>query len=267
MRSTVFNTADDVGTRIHQRLGAREAGIAHTGGGADAQSALLVLASVGVRLALLDVLDGDKTDALEGVVDHQQLFDAVLVQKLLGDIETDADAHRDHVLGHQLPHRLLRIGGEAHVAVGQDADQLAIRLHHRDAGDAVTLHHAERILQRLVGPDGQRVHHHARLVLLHQAHFVGLALDVEVAVHDADAARLRHRDRQTRFRHRVHGGGDQRNVQRDERSKPRPGVGLGRQDRGGSGRKEDVIKRQRLAKLHVCSRAKFWGRNMTLSPP
>ena len=59
-------------------------------------------------------------------IDDQQLFDAVLVQQPLGLVLVDVLLHRDQVVaGHQLVDLLRRIGGEAHVAVGQDADQPA----------------------------------------------------------------------------------------------------------------------------------------------
>ena len=112
----------------------------------------------------------------------------------------DAFAHGDQlVLGHQLGDALARIGGEAHVAVGEDADQLAgaavaAALDHRNAGDAVLLHQLERVGQRRVGVDGERVDHHAGFELLDLAHLLGLLVGLEVAVDDADAAGLRHGD-------------------------------------------------------------------------
>ena len=49
--------------------------------------------------------------------------DAMLMQQALGFVLADALAHGDElVLGHQLGDALLRIGGKANVAVGQDAD-------------------------------------------------------------------------------------------------------------------------------------------------
>ena len=114
----------------------------------------------------------------------------------------DALAHGDEiVLGHQFGDALARIGGEAHVAVGQNADQLArlavaLRaLDHRNAGDAVVLHQLERLLQRRRRLDGQRVHHHAGFELLDLAHLRRLLFRLHVAVEDADAAGLRHGDR------------------------------------------------------------------------
>ena len=75
---------DDVAFRLDQRHGAGIAVLAHAGGGGDAQAAALVLAGVGIFLRLLDVLDGDQADAAIGIVHHQDLLDAVLVQQPLG---------------------------------------------------------------------------------------------------------------------------------------------------------------------------------------
>ena len=116
----------DVDPGGEQRLGPLELLAAGAGGGGDAQPAVLVLAGVRKALRLLDVLDGDQAGAAIVVVDDQQLFDAVLVQQALGLLARDVLAHRDQlVLGHQLGDRLARIAGEAHVAVGQDADEPA----------------------------------------------------------------------------------------------------------------------------------------------
>ena len=145
---------DQIDAGRDQRLGAREALVADRGGGGDAQAALLVLAGVRIGDRLLHVLDGDQADAAVLVVDHQQLLDAVLMQQPLGLVLADALAHGDElVLGHQLGDALARIGGKAHVAVGEDADQLAgfavaAAFDHRHAGDAVLLHQVERLLQR-----------------------------------------------------------------------------------------------------------------------
>jgi hypothetical protein len=88
-------------------------------------------------LGLLDVLDRDQADAAIVLIDHEKFLDAVLVQQLLGFPHRHILAHRDEaVLGHQLAHRLARVLGETHVAIGEDAAKLArlaMALHHRDA--------------------------------------------------------------------------------------------------------------------------------------
>ena len=139
---------EQVDAGVDQPLGALEAVVADAGRGGDAQAALRVLGGVRVELRLLDVLDGDQADAVAVAVDDQQLFDAVLVQQALGLVLVDVLLDRDQVFaGHQFGDLLRRIGGEAHVAVGEDADQPAgllaagaAVLDHRNAGDAVGAH-------------------------------------------------------------------------------------------------------------------------------
>ena len=117
---------DDVDLGIDQQLGAAQPVLADAGRRGGAQAALLVLAGAGELVGLLDVLDGDQADAAIVVVDHQQLLDAALVQEPLGLVRAHAFAHRDQLLlGHQRAHRRGVVGGEADVAVGQDADELA----------------------------------------------------------------------------------------------------------------------------------------------
>ena len=207
-----------------QRLGAGKALVADGGGGGDAQTALLVLAGVRIGDRLFDVLDGDQADAAILVVDHQQLLDAVLMQQPLGLLLADALAHRDQlVLGHQLGDALARILGEAHVAVGQDADQLAGHavagaLDHRNAGNAVVPSSVRAHRRSVaVGLDGERVHDHAGFELLDLADLRRLLVRVEIAVDDAEAAGLRHGDGHVGFGHRIHGGGQDRHIDRNRR--------------------------------------------------
>ena len=229
---------------VEQSLGAGEAIVAGAGRGGGAQAALVVLAGVGVELRLLDVLDGDEADAAVGVIDHQQLFDAVLVEQALGFRLVHAFAHRDQALGgHQFRNRLLLVGSESHVAVGQDADQLAGRLlDHRDAGDAVIRHQAQRVGQTGRRFDGDGIDHHAQLEPLDAADFVGLPLDIHVAVKHADTAGLSHRNGEGALGHRVHGGGHQRNPKLDRLGQPGARVGLRRQDRGFGRHQQDVVE-------------------------
>jgi hypothetical protein len=117
---------DDVDAGVHQAHRTLETGVADGRGRADQQPALVVLGGQGVSLGLLDVLDRDQADGAIGVVDDDQAFDLVLAQQLARLAGIDAFAHRDQVLaGHHRRGRDLVVALEAHVAVGQDADQLA----------------------------------------------------------------------------------------------------------------------------------------------
>ena len=137
---------DEIDPGLDELLAARIAGLAHGGRGGDPQPALLVLARIRVRDRLFDVLHRDQADAAEITVDDQELLDAVLMQEALGLPLIDVLAYCDQpVLGHQLGHFLLLVGGKAHIAVGENADKLAgatvpPALDHRNAGDVVLLH-------------------------------------------------------------------------------------------------------------------------------
>ena len=184
-------------------------------GSADAQPALIVLAGVGILQLLLDVLDRDQALQIVLIVHHQQLFHAVLVQDQLGLFQRGAHRNGDQVLlGHHVADGNVGAGLKAQVAVGEDAHQL-LALRHRHAGDLVAPHHFQRVADHLVRADGHRVHDHAALRALHLVDLAGLVGDGQIAVHNADAALLRHGDGHARLGHRVHGRREQRRVQRD----------------------------------------------------
>ncbi len=85
-----------------------------------------------------------------------------------------------------------------------------------------SLHQRERVGERRVRRDGDRVHHHAGLELLRPAAPPRPAASgVEVAVDDADAAGLRHGDGEARLGDRVHRRGDDRQVEADRARQPR----------------------------------------------
>ena len=74
---------------------------------------------------------------------------------------------------------------------------------------------------------------------------------VKVAVDDADAARLRHRDGEPRLRHRVHRRGDDRQVEADRAGQPRADVDEVRHHRAVAGTKENVVEGEALRKRCV----------------
>jgi hypothetical protein len=163
----------------------------------------------------------------------------------------DAFLDGDQTLaGHQLIDLLFRVRGETDVAIGQDADQtarIAVALDDGDAGNAVRLHQRQRVGERRVRADRHRVHHHARFEFLDLADLLGLLLGRQVAVDDAEAAGLGHRDREARLGHRVHRRGDDRNVELDLARQPRANVDLARHDERVAGLQQHVVKRECLA--------------------
>ena len=106
----------------------------------------------------------------------------------------------------------------------------------------------ERVGERRVGMDGDRVHHHAGFEFLHLAHLRGLHVGLEIAVDDADAAGLRHGDRHVRFGHRVHGRGDDRDIERDAARDARADVHFRGQDVRQAGLEQHVVEGEAFAR-------------------
>jgi hypothetical protein len=233
-----------------------------------AQPALLVLAGMGIGLRLFHVLHGDQADAAVGVVDDQQLLDAVLVQQALRLLLADAFLDGDQpFLGHQGGDRLLRVLGEAHVAVGQHADQLlGLALDHRNAGDLVAVHQGQGVGQGLVGMDGDRIDHHARFELLDPADLVGLLFDGEVLVDHAHAAGLGQGNGETPLGHRVHGRGQQRDAQLDGAGQPGARVGLVWEDCRLRRLEKDVVESKSLSEFHAYPLGGDWRRIIHIGP-
>ena len=155
--------------------------------------------------------------------------------------------------GHQLGHSLVRIGGEAHVAIGDNAGKfsraaaIAAGLDHRDTGDLIVGHELERVGEAGFGVDGHGVHHHAQFEFLHLRDLRRLRLRIEIAVDHADAAGLCHGDGKPRLGHGVHGRGDDRDMQRDGAGNAGGDVGLIRQHARSRRLDQDVVEGERNA--------------------
>ena len=159
--TTMMSTSAAISARARMR-----AVRADTGRGGDAQAAEFVLVGERVGLRLVHVLHGDQPDAAitrrRPPAASRSGVDAAGARACSG---ADVGGDGDQVLPrHQLIDLEVRVGGEAHVAVGDDADQaVGAALDHRDAADAVRRHQGFHVGQGLVGMDGERVHHHAAI--------------------------------------------------------------------------------------------------------
>ena len=244
---------EQIDAGIDQPLSALETVIADAGGGRDAKPPLSVLGGVRVQLRLLAVLDGDEADAVVVGVHDEELLDAALVQQTLGLVRVDALADRNEiVVRHQFRHLLRRIGSEADVAVGQDADEAAgdlapaaAVLDHRDAGDPIGAHQRPGIGQGSVRADGHRIDDHAGLELLDLANLLGLLYGSEIPMDDAHAASLGHGDGQAGLGDGVHGRRQDRDVELDVAGDARPDIGFTRHDFGVARLKQDVVEGER----------------------
>jgi hypothetical protein len=90
---------------------------------------------------------------------------------------------------------------------------VTVFIHDRHATDVVTLHHVQRFAHRAVLPNGNGVDNHSRFGTFHLVDLFGLALDAQVFVNHPNAALLRDGNGQRCFRHCIHGGRAERDLQ------------------------------------------------------
>ncbi len=235
---------EGVDAHVDEAGGALEEVAGGPDGSGDAETALLVFGGVGVFEFFLDVLDGDEAFELEVVIDDEEFFDAVLVQDVLGLFKGGADGHGDEVfLGHDGVDGEVGAGDEAEVAVGENADQLAV-LGDGDAGDLVAAHDLKGGGDGFFGGDGDGVDDHAGFGALDLVDLAGLLLDGEIAVDDAHAALLGHGDGEARLGDGVHGGGHERGVEGDGAGEACLRADLGGDDVRVGGDQEDIVEGQ-----------------------
>src|SRR5699024_991648 len=111
----------------------------------------------------------------------------------------------------------------------------------REPGDAELPAQGVEVLERRLGADGDGIGDAPGLGALDQVHLVGLVLDREVAVEDADAAVAGHRDRHPRLGDGVHRRARERDPQGDLPREATRGVRLGGDHVRLAGQQQDVV--------------------------
>ena len=170
----------------------------------------------------------------------------MLVQRAAGIGERDAFGHRDRILGHHVPHAAIELRLEADVAAGEDADGLSV-LHHGQTREAVRVHELERVAQRGLRLDRDRIDDHAALRLLDAPDLAGLLLDGQVLVQHTEAAVTRHDERGGGLGHRVHRGVHERHPQLDVAGQSTADIDLMGKNLAVPRLEEHVVERQGFA--------------------
>jgi len=143
--------------------------------------------------------------------------------------------------GHDVADFGHRVLDEAHVAVGDDADERA-PLDHGQPGNTVFGHDHEGLFHGHLGRHGDRSDDHAGFGLLDLLHLDALPTDGHVLVDDAHSAASGQGYGHARLGDRVHGRADERNVKANFRGQPRGHIGLIGQDFGITRDEQDVVK-------------------------
>ena len=234
-------------------------------GSTDPQRPQFIFRSQGIIGGLLEVLGRDHPAQAKVVVHHQDLFDAMMVQQrqYLVVVRILLDRNQTILGCHHLGYRGVELGFEAQVPVRHDADEV-FAFHDRNAGNAVRLGQLDDGLDGGVGSHGDRVADDAALVFLDPEHVPGLFLGRHVLVDDADAAYLRQANGQASLGDRVHGGGNDRNVEGKLAREARFQADFPRQDFGVGRLEHHVVERESLVKYphgqtHRRLNAKLYG--------
>src|SRR5690349_4000746 len=252
---------DHVDAGLDQGPGPLVRVVADTDRGGDPEPALAVLGRVRILLALGEVLDRDQPAQPAEVVDQGQLLDLVPLQQGQRVVLADADRRGDQRhLRHDVAHLDVVVGDEAHVAVGDDADQHALGVDDRQAGDAVTPAEGVDLAQGVVGAAGDRVGDHPGLGALDEVDLRGLVLQRQIAVQHADAALAGHRDRHPGLGDRVHRAGEQRDGELDVAGQTGDGVDAARHHVGLARLEQHVIEGE--TQRHQTGRPRFSRRSI-----
>ena len=142
---------DGVDTHRDQRLDPSLDVVADADRAGAPQAALTVARGVREVEALLDVLHGDQAGETAVGVDERELLDAMRLQDRLRVVERRADGSGDERVGrHELGDRTVEVGAlaEADVAVREDADEAAVGVGDRHAGELEPVHQLLGVVQQ-----------------------------------------------------------------------------------------------------------------------
>ncbi len=234
---------DHVHTRFHQQFHALFGTGTHAHRCADAQMTQRILAGFGMFAGFQDVFHGHQPAQLEFVIHHQDALDAMLVHQGARVFTAGVFAHGNQLfLGrHDVADGLIQIVFKAQVAVGDDADQL-FALNHRQTGNFVLPSQCQYIAHSHFRGNGDGVAQHATFKALDLADLRCLRLGGHVLVDDANPALLCQGNGQTRFGHRIHGGGQQRRIQVDVAGQLRAQANVAWQNIGISRNEQNVVE-------------------------
>jgi len=236
---------DDVHLRVDECAGAIESFFTDADRCAAAQTSERIFRRKRIAPGLLNVFDGDEAFEVAVLIDDEKFLDAMLVKNFARLLERRTDRSRDEIFfRHALRDRKIEARFESQIAIGENADEFSIRVGHRDAGDLVLLHHLHRLGDRLPRTHRHRIDDHPRFRALHLVDLFGLTIDRHVLVDDAEAAVLRHRDREAGFGDRIHRRGEDGDVQPDVAREACGNIDEIRVKVGLGGPQQHIVKRQ-----------------------
>ena len=244
---------DHVDAGVNELLDAFFRALADGNGSAREELALRILGGKGVIRCLRDVLHRHEAGEVEVLGDDEHALEAVLVHEFLGFFKGGALMNRDEAFArrHDFADGNAHAGFKAQVAVRDHAENGAVFGNNREAGNAVFAGKRNHVAHEHVGADRDRFGNDAGFVTLHLGDFRSLLVGGHVLVNEADAAFLSEGNRELRFRHRIHGGGNHRNIDRKTAGELRLKLRVAREDFRIGGNEQNVVERvSRLKESH-----------------
>ena len=189
---------------------------------------------------------------MEVLVHDGQLLHLVAAEDLLGLGQGGTLGSGDQVLlGHHVVDELAHIGLELHVAVCDDADELAV-VADGHAGDAELGHQLIRLRQGVAGGQPEGICNDPVLRALDHIHLLSLLADGHIFVDDPDPALTGDGDGHAVLCHGIHGGADQRDIQTDLLRQLGVQVHVGGQNIAGRGDQQNIVKGEPLLEELLC---------------
>ena len=197
---------DGVNASVDKSLGTLQGVDGNAYASRHAKTALVVLASVWLVLCLGDVLICYQANEMVVAIHDRKFLNLVLLQNLRGIGKIGLLVSGDKVLlGHHVVNEAIHVALETQVAVGDDAHEMILAIHHGDATDMILGHHPESVLHGLSATYGHGVVDHAVFSTLDDSHLSSLLVDRHILVDYANTTLTSDGNGHRRLRDSVHG--------------------------------------------------------------
>ncbi|MBS1271640.1 MAG: hypothetical protein MAGBODY4_00772 [Candidatus Marinimicrobia bacterium] len=196
---------DDIHRIGNQQIGPLHRIVGYANCRTDAQSAMLILGGIRKLGTFLYIFDGNQAFERVIIVDHEQLFNFMLLQD--GFRLVERSTHRDGnevFLGHHVFDGLILIGFKPEIAVRQDTFQLVLIINDGDTRDFILRHELQCIGNLSVRRQRHRIEDHPAFGAFDLIHLLRLLDHAHVFVQDADAALSGNGYRHLAFGYSIH---------------------------------------------------------------
>ena len=193
--------------RTSQIFGSHAYGRSHT------QASVFILVGIRVSFYLCYVAERYQPFQRARFVHNRQFFYLVLLQYLLGLVQSSTHGARYQFGAHYPGQRLVALFFKTQVAVGHYAYQFFIAVHDRYPAYRILMHAALGIGHRSIGRQHYRIEYHSAFLALYGSDHLCLFGHAHVLVYHAYAAFLSHSYGHSGLCHRVHSRRHHRGVE------------------------------------------------------